>query len=368
MNHANFSLIEVIVAYCKSSDVFTDIIIEQGRPIKQRTPAGLVPISEFNVEESDITAVIGEMDDDWKHKIVKQAISKSIVLKGERVRINAYSFGGRSGYGLAVRRIPGEPIPFDRLGLPNSAAQLRLETRGLVLVIGATGSGKSMTIASMLDNINKTRAAHIITIEDPIEFMLTESKSTITSKEVGEDVSDFSTGVRDAMREVPDALLIGEVRDRATMETALYASESGCLVFASMHANTVEGALAKIVNFFPDESVARAQGLSTSLLGVISQALVPSRDGGQYQLACEVLLNRPEVADCIGKMDWRGIRTLISARGPGAKPVPEGCIPMNASLAKLVAEHRIEQITAQRVSLDTIDLTARINEFGRKAS
>jgi twitching motility protein PilT len=357
----DLALIDLIVRYCAADGaVFTDLIVEEDKHIRQKQPAGLVPISEFLVERPDIEMVLADIDPEWKSKIYQGAISKAVLLKGQRVRINGYSFNSRDRIGLAVRRIPSEPISIDKLGLPISAVGLGKESRGLVLFIGSTGSGKSMSIASFVDAINRHRNSHIITIEDPIEFLLTEKKSTITSKEVGRDVESFSRGVKDAMREIPDVLVIGEIRDKATMETALYASESGCLVFASMHANTSEGALSKIINFFPDEAKARAQGLATSLLGVVSQMLLPSKSGDQFQLVSEVLINTPEIQKCIMEMNWNGIRDLLHGQSP-TKQAPEGCIPLNDNLVRLVSQGHIDQAVARRVAIHSSDYAARLD-------
>lgn len=221
-------------------------------------------------------------------------------------RFRANVFKQRGEVAMVVRYIKGEIPQVEELGLPTILEKLVMEKRGLVLLVGSTGSGKSTTLAAMIDHRNQTVPGHILTIEDPIEFTHSHKRSIVGQREIGIDTHSYEEALKSALREAPDMILIGEVRSRDVMKYALTFSETGHLCLSTLHSNNANGALERIVNFFPED--ARDQllmDLSLNLRAIVSQRLIRSIDGGLVP-AVEVLLNTPYVADLIqkGKIDY----------------------------------------------------------------
>ena len=216
------------------------------------------------------------------------------------VRIRASVFRQRGTIGVSMRLIPENIPPIDVLGLPPAVVKLATETRGLVLVTGVTGSGKSTTLAAIIDLINRTRALHVLTIEDPIEFVHKDAKAVITQREIGFDTPSYASGLRAALRQDPDVILIGEMRDQETVETALVAAETGHLVFSTLHTLDAPETINRIVSVFPphQQDQIRTQ-LSRVLRAAVSQRLLPRADGKGRALAAEVLVSTPYIRDCI---------------------------------------------------------------------
>ena len=195
---------------------------------------------------------------------------------------------------LAIRRTPVDPMHFKDTGLPDSVKLMIENPQGLVLLSGATGAGKTTTMAALVDQLNETRNYHIETIEDPIEFVFKRKKSVFSQREVGHDIPTYNEGVRGAMRQRPDVIIIGEIRDRDTAENAILAGESGHLVIATLHASSVSGAIQKLVSFFPGEESAKYASLASSLVGVIHQCMVPGTTQGEGVVATELLFNHKQ--------------------------------------------------------------------------
>lgn len=221
-------------------------------------------------------------------------------------RFRANVFKQRGEVAMVVRYIKGEIPKVEQLGLPTILEKLVMEKRGLVLMVGATGSGKSTTLAAMIDHRNNTVPGHILTIEDPIEFTHSHKRSIVGQREVGIDTHSYEESLKSALREAPDMILIGEVRSREVMKYALTFSETGHLCLSTLHSNNANGALERIVNFFPED--ARDQllmDLSLNLRAIVSQRLIKGIEGGLVP-AVEVLLNTPYIADLIqkGKIDY----------------------------------------------------------------
>ncbi len=221
---------------------------------------------------------------------IKRQIDLSHALPGMgRFRVNVY-FQRRS-LGAAFRLIPEQLKTLEELGMPTSLRSLAQKPRGLVLVTGPTGSGKSTTLAAIIDEINRTRADHILTIEDPIEFVHWHKKGIVNQREIGTDAIDFAQGLRAALRQDPDVILLGEMRDLETISTALTAAETGHLVFATLHTQNAPGTIDRVIDVFPAEQQqqVRAQ-LAATLEGVVTQALLPTADGTGRTPATEILL------------------------------------------------------------------------------
>jgi twitching motility protein PilT len=247
-------------------------------------------------------------------------------------------------------------MPLDEIGLRQNAQDFAKLYSGLVLIIGDTCQGKSTTIASLLDQINKTRSGHIITIEDPVETLIPQRKSIITQREVGTDgdVQSYYLGALDALRERPDVVLIGEIRDSQTAQEALALSESGPLVLATLHARSTELGLQKMLRLLGNTDT-QAQALSTSLRGVICQALLPSVWGDMYHLATECLTMNPEAARLIETRNIGGIRPLLEKL---ERVADSGCHTMNSDLKLLLQSKKVSLDDARKATTDRANFAA----------
>ena len=250
---------------------------------------------------------------------------------GHKVRFRVNVFLQRNAVGAAFRVIPYEVVPFDQLGLPASVKSFADLPRGLVLVTGPTGSGKSTTLASLVDIVNTTRKCHIVTIEDPIEFVHHSKTALINQREVGSDTNGFTTALTSAMRQDPDVILVGEMRDRETIGTAITAAETGHLVFATLHTQDAPSTVDRIIDVFPGEQQGQIRvQLASSLQGVITQQLIPTADGRGRAVAIEVMIATHPVRALIreGK-----IHQIHNSMIQGKR---QGMIQMNDSLSDLV--------------------------------
>ena len=220
-------------------------------------------------------------------------------------------FWQRNSVAIVVRYISGDIPRLESLGLPPVLADIIMEKRGLILVVGATGSGKSTTIASMIDHRNENRSGHILTIEDPIEYLFKHKMSIVNQREIGQDTNDWQQALKNAMRQAPDCILIGEIRDRETMQAALSYSQTGHLCLATLHANNAYHALNRIFSFFPmDGRALLALDLAATLKCIASQRLVKKPDGGRIP-AVEILLNSRQVAELIERSEISAIREAM---------------------------------------------------------
>jgi twitching motility protein PilU len=234
-------------------------------------------------------------------------------------RFRANLFRQRGNVGFVIRHVKAELVPMEQLGLPSILKDISMTKRGLVLVVGAAGTGKSTTLAAMIDHRNVTSPGHIVTLEDPIEFVHGHKKSIITQREIGFDTHSFHSALRNTLRQAPDVILIGEIRDTETMEAGIAFAETGHLCMGTLHANNANQAIERILNFFPAERHAQIYlQLSLNLRAIISQRLIPSPDGRRVA-ALEVMLDTPRVKDLIKKAE---IDTLKEAMEQG---IQEGC-------------------------------------------
>jgi twitching motility protein PilU len=221
-------------------------------------------------------------------------------------------FRQRGQVGLVARLIPIDFPSAAALELPASLLDLIMQKRGLVLVVGATDSGKSTTLAALIDHRNTYTRGHILTIEDPIEFVHSHKGCVITQREVGVDTASFSAGLKSALRQAPDVILIGEIRDLETVESAIHFSETGHLVLATLHANNANQAVERVINFFtPDAHAQIYQQLALNLRGIVSQRLLPRSQGLGRVAAVEVMLNTPRIADLITKGEIGALKEAI---------------------------------------------------------
>jgi twitching motility protein PilT len=257
-----------------------------------------------------------------------------------RFRVNAYF--QRSAVGAAFRLIPFEVVPLEQLGLPPIVADFATKPRGLVLVTGPTGSGKSTTLASLIDVINTSREEHIMTIEDPIEFLHQHKKCIVNQRELGSDATSFAEALKAALRQDPDVILVGEMRDIETISTAITAAETGHLVFATLHTQDTPQTIDRIIDVFSaaQQGQIRAQ-LSVALQGIMTQTLLPTADGAGRCVAAEILVPTPAVRNLIREAKSHQIYSVLQTGGAF------GMQTMDASLATLVRSGKITRQLAE---------------------
>jgi twitching motility protein PilT len=257
-----------------------------------------------------------------------------------RFRVNAYF--QRSAVGAAFRLIPFDVVPLETLGLPPVVAEFANRPRGLVLVTGPTGSGKSTTLASLIDVINASREEHIMTIEDPIEFLHKHKKCMVNQRELGSDAMSFADALKGALRQDPDVILVGEMRDLETIGTAITAAETGHLVFATLHTQDTPQTIDRIIDVFPSEQQGqiRAQ-LAVALQGIMTQMLLPTADGAGRTVAAEVLVPTPAVRNLIREGKSHQIYSVLQTGGA------QGMQTMDAALSQLVRAGKITRQLAE---------------------
>jgi twitching motility protein PilT len=257
-----------------------------------------------------------------------------------RFRVNAYF--QRGALGAAFRLIPFDVVPLESLGLPPVVRDLADKPRGLVLVTGPTGSGKSTTLASLIDVINETREEHIMTIEDPIEFLHSHKRCIVNQRELGSDATSFAEALKAALRQDPDVILVGEMRDLETIATAITAAETGHLVFATLHTQDTPQTIDRIVDAFPSNQQGQVRSqLSVALQGILTQTLVPTADGSGRCVATEVLIPTPAVRNLIREAKSHQLYSVLQT---GAA---HGMQTMDASLAGLVRSGKITKQMAE---------------------
>jgi twitching motility protein PilT len=343
------TLVEQILHLLNSRLIFSDIIIHQNSPLMLRQPKGLVAVSDSPITKEELEEFFEVIEPNWSERIADRAFDRSIDLHTARIRANCFTFQGKKRLGCVIRRFPKEPLAIAALGLHEDEREFPHLTSGLVLIIGDTCQGKSTTIASMLDEINKQRSGHIITIEDPVETLIPQRKCIITQREVGfdGDVESYYLGALDALRERPDVIVIGEIRDAQTALEALALAESGPLVLATLHARSTELGLQKMLRLLGNTE-AQSQALAYALRGVLCQALLPSVEGERYHLATECLTPGPDVVRMLESGNVGGIRGYMN------ETTDPGCHTMNDSLEKLLCEHKIGIDDARNATTDRL--------------
>jgi twitching motility protein PilT len=280
-----------ILGVVDSSEIFSDMIVVADEPVMVRNASGWVRLDVAPYPKSTVEYILTEMDPAFGDLLNEGGFSRSFLIGSWRLRINAYLSHRGKRTVLAIRRTPVVPKTLEEANLPPSIKTMVDNLKGLVLISGATGSGKTTTMAALIDKINSSRNCHIETIEDPIEYYFEPKKSIFSQREVGKgaDTPSFFEGVHGAMRQRPDVIVIGEIRDRDTAENAILAAESGHLVIATIHASSAHGAVTKLASFFPGED--KITALASSLVGVIYQNMLPGIDQKTGVVACELIFN-----------------------------------------------------------------------------
>lgn len=299
----------------------SDIFITAGAPIHIKIQGHTMPINQQMMDQEMIRKMLYELISPEQAQAFEQEkelnISRGVTGIGN-FRINA--FWQRNSISIVMRFIQGDIPTLNSLNLPPILADVVMEKRGLVLVVGSTGSGKSTTLASMIDHRNRNRAGHILTVEDPIEYLFRHRRSVVNQREVGIDTKSWQEALRNAMRQAPDCILIGEIRDRETMQAALAYAQTGHLCLATLHANNAYHALNRIVNFFPLENRSLLYlDLSVALRCIMSQRLVRRPDGKRIP-AIETLMNTRHIADLIERGDLNEIKEAMEqSLAPGSQ-------------------------------------------------
>lgn len=278
----------------------SDLHITTGQPPVIRVGGRMARLETKVLEADDTVALMKSITPERNQQELQEAGGTDFGFAfGEQARFRVAVFKQKGHVGMVLRRIPNEFLTFEQLGLPPVISELITRPRGLMLVTGPTGSGKTTSLASMINYLNDNEELHIITLEDPIEYYHKHKKSTICQREVGVDVGSFSEGLRRALRMDPDVILVGEMRDLETIQSAITAAETGHLVFGTLHTSGAEGTVNRIIDAFPtnQQEQIRVQ-LSTAIIGVLSQALVPKK-AGRVVAAYEMLVVTPAIANLI---------------------------------------------------------------------
>ena len=299
----------------------SDIFISAGAPIHIKIQGATVPVNQQIMDSGMIEKIAMELmtPDQIRTFEATMEMNLSFGVPGVgNFLINI--FRQRASISIVVRYILGNIPTLDSLGLPDVLSDLIMEKRGLILIVGSTGSGKSTTIASMLDHRNANRSGHILTIEDPIEFLFKHKKSIVNQRELGMDTLDWNSALKNAMRQAPDCILIGEIRDKETMQAAIAYAQTGHLCLGTLHANNSYHALNRMINFFPLESrTSLYLDLSVALRAIISQRLVRKPDGKRIPTS-EVLLNTRHVAELIERGEVQAIKEAMEqSLAPGSQ-------------------------------------------------
>jgi twitching motility protein PilT len=322
----------------------SDLHLAAGAPPTVRIRGRLVPMDGFPVLTPNDTreivySILSEgqrqkFENNWQLDFAYQIPGRG------RFRVNAYF--QRSAVGAAFRLIPFDVVPLETLGLPPVVAEFANKPRGLVLVTGPTGSGKSTTLASLIDVINESREEHIMTVEDPIEFLHHHKKCIVNQRELGSDAVSFGEALKAALRQDPDVILVGEMRDLETIGTALTAAETGHLVFATLHTQDTPQTIDRIIDVFPPEQQGQVRAqLSVALQGIMTQTLLPTADGAGRVVAAEVLVPTPAVRNLIREAKTHQIYSVLQT---GAA---HGMQTMDSALAQLVRAGKVNRQLAE---------------------
>ena len=334
----------------------SDLFITSGSPPAMKIDGKVATVSKQRLSPSHTQMLTRSIMNDKQVSEFeeKQECNFSIALTGvARFRVNA--FVQRGSIGMVLRIITSEIPSFAELNLPDTLQDIAMTKRGLVIFVGGTGSGKSTSLASMVDYRNHQSYGHIITIEDPVEFVHDHGNCLVTQREVGVDTESYGIALKNTLRQAPDVILIGEIRDRETMEHAIAFAETGHLCLSTLHANSTNQALDRIINFFPDERRSQLlMDLSLNLKGLISQRLIPNLGATGRIPAIEVMLNTPLMADMIFKGEVHEMKALI------AKSNEAGMQTFDQALFNLFEERKITFEDALRNADSVNDLRLRI--------
>jgi len=359
-------ILETLLAMCEETDA-SDLHLSVGLAPRFRIRGSLVEYGDFRpfdvktvdaiaMEIGLLTLPVGSPEGTERVRLTllkDGAIDGALTApSGTRFRFNVYR--AHDQHVVALRRLDQRFHTFEELGLPPRLADFCDERDGLVIVTGPTGSGKSTTLATMIDRINHSRDGHVVTIEDPIEFMHKSDRCIVNQRQVGRDTRSFNDALVEAMRQDPDVILVGEIRDLATIRTALRAAETGHLVLTTLHAGDCAGAIERLASVFPaDEQNSARHQLALVLRGIFAQHLLPSPDGRRRPV-CELLVNTAACANLIATGRTAQIYSIIETGGKA------GMRTLDQSLAELLAAGQIDSRTALALSRNPDSLKGRL--------
>lgn len=336
----------------------SDVFFTVNSPVKIKIEGKATPVGKTVLTSELCKAAAYGLMSEHQQKTLEDTMECDFAIALEdkaRFRVNV--FRQRGEVGMVLRLIPSKIPTIEELGLPEILSEMILHKRGLILMVGATGSGKSTTLAAMINHRNNNMSGHILTIEDPVEFSHPNIKSIINQREVGVDTMSYRNALRASLREAPDVILIGEIRDRETMEAALELCNTGHLAISTMHANNANQAMERVINLFPQDMHKQLfMDLALNIRTVVSQRLVTGVDGKRCA-AIEILVNTPHIGELILKGDLDEIKVAMSESGQ------RGMQTFDMALYNLYKEGRIELEEALNNADSRTNLEAKIN-FG----
>jgi twitching motility protein PilU len=314
----------------------SDVYLTVARPPMYRVDGKIQAGGEHSFTPDELSALARSMLNEKQRMEFAETLEMNMAMSLPGVaRFRVNMFQQRGSVGMVIRRIKADVMSVAEMGLPPILQDIVMTKRGLVLVVGATGSGKSTSLAAMIDHRNASEAGHIITIEDPIEFVHRHKQSVVTQREVGFDTLSFQSALKNTLRQAPDVILIGEIRDTETMEAAIVFAETGHLCLGTLHSNNANQAIERIMNFFPRERHAQIYlQLSLNLRAIISQRLIPSVDGKRVA-ALEILMDTPRLKDLIRKGEVDALKEAME------QGIQEGCQTFDQALFHLYKDGKI---------------------------
>jgi len=326
----------------------SDLHLKAKSPPHYRIDGDLQPMKGPPLDKQTVEALAHALltDEEWAVLIKERSVDSSYITETMQFRLNC--FYDNDGLAVAIRALDPEPIPVEQIGFPNNVwMDIVNKQWGLVLVTGITGAGKSTTIASMIKRIAETRACRVITLEDPVEYNLKSKKAIISQREVGRDVPSFAHGLRDCLREDPDVIFVGEMRDRESASWTLTAAETGHLVFSTLHTRDARGTITRILDMFPaNQQDEVANQLSLGLSHILCQKLVPHSSGEGRLVAMEILNNSYALANLIRLRKMEQVYSILQTR---TKDVPEErMMTLERALAMLVQKGQVTPLEAEK--------------------
>jgi len=334
----------------------SDLFLSPGAPPMVRVHNRVKPISDYPLEPSDTEDYAFSLMDAEQRGAFSTVREMNLAFNVPALgRFRTNIFRQRGTVGLVIRLVKFDIPGFEELHLPPILADLILRPRGLILVTGATGSGKSTTLASMIDYRNRTRDGHIITLEDPIEFVHSHKKSVVNQREVGLDTDSYEVGMKNVLRQSPDVILVGEIRDSTTMEAVMSYAETGHLVLSTLHSINANQTLERIMQFFPKNMESRIYAqLSLVLVSIISQRLLPTLDGEKLVPAVEILLSSARVRELVSKGEVADLKEVME------HSVQDGMQTFDYSLLQMYTNKMISKEEALRAADSPGDLNLRM--------
>ena len=340
----------------------SDLFITAGAPPSMRLHGKITPLTDKKMSpEQTMALTVSVMDDGEKEDFRTTRECKFAISVPDVARFRVNAFVQRGSAGMVIRIIGFEVPSLEKLNLPEILKDVAMTTRGLVIFVGGTGSGKSTSLAALIDYRNENSKGHIITIEDPVEFVHQHKGCLVTQREVGTDTDSFEVALKNTLRQAPDVILIGEIRDEHTMEHAIAFAETGHLCLATLHANNTNQAMDRIINFFPEER--RNQlllDLSLNLKAVISQRLLSTPNGDGRRAAIEILLNSPLMSELIKKGEIHDMKELVKKSGE------QGMITFDEAIFRLIksGEVTMEEGMRNADSVNDLRLSIKLAEGG----